>query len=544
MIKNISASFFFSLSCFIAYAQIDYSNNSQQLARLNLLVKEHSQKAKLKSIGKSAGGKDLWMMTIGTGNTESKPAIAIVGGIEGNHLLGTELSIGFAEKILRSNTDSIKTLLSATTFYVFPNMSPDAMEQYFANLKYERHGNARQTDDDRDGKINEDGFDDLDNNGKITMMRIESPIGEYRINTEEPRGMVKADLTKGETGSYILLTEGIDNDKDGEFNEDGEGGVWINKNLTYKHPSFTQGSGEFPVSEPETRSLLDLLYTMYNVYAVLSFSSNNNLSTPYTYNAANVSQRIVTGYQEQDAKVNAMVSDLYNKTLDMKDAPKNTAGGGDFLSWAYYHYGRFSFSTSGWYIPKPKTDTTKKDKPPVISDSVATYVRWATKQNMNINFTDWKMIQHPDFPDQKVEVGGIDPFVLINPPFSMVEELKNKHTDFIIRLALMQPRIDITKIRKEKLGNNITRITVTVINTGALPSHSRLGEKTYWVKRINVRLNMNNNQSVLSGKRIQVLNSMEGYSSKELTWLVRGTGKIEVEAGSPTTGTKKIEIIL
>jgi hypothetical protein len=50
--------------------------------------------------------------------------------------------------------------------------------------------NARElvsTDDDRDGKINEDGFDDLDGNGEITWMRIESPIGEYRTHPDDRR---------------------------------------------------------------------------------------------------------------------------------------------------------------------------------------------------------------------------------------------------------------------------------------------------------------------------------------------------------------------
>lgn len=545
MIKKITASLLsFLLLGFITHAQNVYSNYSRQSGRLNSLVKDHPQLAKLRSIGKTAGGKDVWMVTIGSGNTESKPAIAIVGGIEGNHLLGTELAIGFAEKILSSNTDSTRSLLSRTTFYVFPNMSPDAMEQYFAPLKYERQGNASLTDDDRDGKVDEDGYDDLDRNGKITMMRIESPIGEYKINPEDSRGLVKADLTKGEKGNYLLLTEGIDNDKDGSFNEDGEGGVWLNKNLTYKHPSFTPGSGEFAVSEPETRALLDQLYQLFNVYAVVSFSSNNNLSTPYTYDTANATQRIVAGYLEQDAKVNAIVSNLYNKTVNMKDAPKSNAAGGDFLSWAYYHYGRFSFSTPGWFIPNPKADTTKNEKAPAVSDSVVSYLRWAAAQNINANFTGWKKVQHPGFPNQNVEVGGVDPFVLTNPPYSLVAELNNKHIDFITRFAGMQPQIDITNIKTEKLGNGLTRITATIMNIGALPSHSKLGERSYWVKRINVKLNLGNNQSVLSGKKIQVLNSMEGYSSKELTWLVRGTGKVELEAGSPTTGIKKIDIIL
>ena len=154
----------------------NYSNYAQQTDRINAIAKNYPQLAKVRSLTKTAGGKDIWQITIGTGNTETKPAIVIVGGTEGNYLIGTELAIGFAENLLQSGTtDSIKALLNKTTFYIFPNMSPDAMEQYFAALKYERQGNATSTDDDRDGKNNEDGFDDLDGNGKITWMRIESP---------------------------------------------------------------------------------------------------------------------------------------------------------------------------------------------------------------------------------------------------------------------------------------------------------------------------------------------------------------------------------
>lgn len=546
MIKKLTATTccLFLISFFIA-AQTGYSNYSQQSNRLTTLSKTYPQSVKLKSISKTAGGKDIWMMTVGNGNTETKPGIAIVGGVEGNHLLGTELAIGFAEKLLQeSNTDSIKALLAKTTFYVFPNMGPDAMEQYFAVLKYERQGNAVQTDDDRDGKLNEDGYDDLDGNGKITWLRIESPIGEYKTHPDDERVLIKADLTKGEKGKYLLLSEGIDNDKDGSFNEDGEGGVAFNKNLSFKHPSFTPGSGEFAVSENETRALLDNLYQLFNVYAVISFSGNNNLSSPFTYTAANTTTRVVTSWLEPDAKINTMVSELYNKTTKMKDAPKSNPAGGDLLSWAYYHYGRYSFSTPGWFVPKFQPDTTKKEKPLVADDSSVNYMRWAADQGITDSYTEWKKIQHPDFPEQIVEAGGLSPFVLINPPYKLVDSLTKKHTDFIIRLAGYRPELDIVNIKTEKPGGGLTRITASVINKGVFASHSKLGERSYWVKRINVKLNIAGNQSLISGKKIQVLNSLEGLSSKELTWLIKGSGKIILEAGSPTTGTKRTEISL
>lgn len=553
MVKKLTAVISFCLLIALSMAQTGYSNFSQQSARLNTLSKNYPQLVKLKSISKTVGGKDIWMMSIGNGNTENNPGIAVIGGVEGSHLLGTELAIGFAEKLLQgSNTDSIKNILNKTSFYVFPNMSPDAMEQYFAPLVYERQGNASQTDDDRDGKPDEDGFDDLDKNGKITWMRIESPVGDYKINPEDKRSLVKADITKGEKGTYLLMKEGVDNDKDGKLNEDGEGGVWFNKNLSFSHPSFSPGAGEFAVSENETRALLDQLFQLFNIYAVVGFATNNNLSAPLTFNAGSTTTRIVTGWLEPDTKVNAMVSDLYNKITNMKDAPKTTNGGGDLLSWGYYHYGRFSFSTPGWFVPKAATDTTKKnksdsikkEKAPSVEDANSNYMRWAASQGVTGTFTDWKKVEHPDFPGQNVEVGGVDPFALINPPFKEAGDITNKHVNFLLKLAALQPELDIIHVKTEKIGGGISRITATVINRGALPSHSKLGERTYWVKRINVKLNILNNQSIISGKKIQLLNSMEGYSEKELSWLVKGAGKVILEAGSPTTGSKKIEISL
>ena len=522
----------------------EYSNFEQQTIRVNALAKNYPSLVSVRSLVKTNGGKDIWLIIIGTGKTETKPAIAVIGGTEGSHLLGTEMAIGFAENLLKaSNSDSIKNRLAKTTYYVFPNMCPDAMEQYFGKLKYERNGNASETDDDRDGKLNEDGFDDLDGNGKITMMRIESPLGDYKLHPDDTRVLVKADAAKGEKGKYLFLPEGIDNDKDGLLNEDGEGGIAFNKNLTYKHNTFASGSGDFPASEKETRALLDFLFDAFNVYAVISFGSNNNLSTPIAFNPIAAKERILAGYLEPDAKVNSMVSDLYNKVTGTKDAPKASAAGGDVLSWGYFHYARYSFSTPGWWVPKSKPDTAKKEKAFTVEDPAANYLRWAQQQGITNTFTDWKPIQHPDYPNQKVEVGGLDPFVRINPPFKMVADIVKKHTDFLVKLADQQPEIDIVNFKTEKLGNGLTRVSLDVINRGGLSTHSKLGERSYFLKKLKVAVKTDK-QEIVGGRKITLLNSMDASGSQSFSWLIKGTGKISIEVGCPTAGVKNVEITL
>lgn len=538
--------FFLLLLCnAFAQNQQDYSNNARLTQRVKALAEKYPQWVKTKSLTQTEGGKDVWMLTLGSGKTENKPAIAVVGGVEGKHLLGVEMAIGFAEKLMASSaTDSIKTLLNKQTFYVFPNMSPDATEQYFAKVKAERSGNATKTDDDRDGKFNEDGLDDLDGNGKITWMRILDPTGKFKLNPDDPRSLILADASKGETGKYILLTEGLDNDKDGDFNEDGEGGVNFNRNSSYNYKNFIPGAGEYAVSEKENRALFDFLFDAFNIYAVVTFGPVNNLSNPVTFNPAALSKRIITGWFEADVKSNALVSERYNKITKTKEAPKTQAESGDFSQWAYFHFGRLSFSTPGWWVPKVAPDSARKEKKFTNEDPTSAYLRWAASQGITNTFTPWKAVNHPDFPGQTVEVGGIDPFVLANPPYKMVDGIVAKHTDFVVGLAAMAPQVDFVNVKTEKVADGLTRVTVSILNTGELPTYTKIGDRSYFLKKIVVKVNTNTNQSVVSGRKTQTLESIQGKEFKELTWLIKGNGKVTIDAGSPTTGSKSIEVSL
>jgi hypothetical protein len=540
--------FFNLLLAFLSFAAVaqrqeDYSSNAVLAKRVKTLSDKYPQLLKSKALAQTSGGKTIWMLTLGSGKTETKPAIAVVGGVDGKHLLGVELAIGFTEKLLAaSSTDSIKNLLNTQTFYIFPNMSPDATEQYFASVKSERSGNATATDDDRDGKSNEDDTDDLDGNGKITLMRVKSPTGKYKLNSDDPRSLMLADPSKGETGGFTLLSEGIDNDKDGVFNEDGIGGVSFNRNSSYNYKPFAAGTGDYAVSEKENRALFDFLFDAFNVYAVVSFGPSNNLSSPVQFSAPGVAKRVITSWYEADVKANALVSERYNKVTSTKDAPKVSPESGDFSQWAYFHYGRLSFSTPGWWVPKTGPDTARKEF--VNEDAAASYLRWAASQGITNTFTAWKAIDHPDFKGQTVEVGGIDPFVLINPPYKLVDDIATKHTIFLIDLAKMAPRLEMVNVKTEKVSDGLSRVTLQLSNAGDLPTYTSVGDRSYFLKKIVVKVNMNSNQSVVSGRKSQSVESIAGKDFKELSWLIKGSGKISIEAGSPTTGSKTIDITL
>jgi hypothetical protein len=537
---------FLGLSVF-GFAQ-GYRNHAQLSQKLKSLESSSGGTAKLQSITKTAGGKDIWMMEIGLGDRANHPAVALVGGVEGSHIISQEIAVGFIEKLLAgAQKDSIKNLLNTTTFYVFPNMSPDATEQYFGALKYERSGNAFSTDDDRDGKTNEDPYEDLNGDGMITIIRVEDATGKWKTHTADPRVMIMANGEKGERGIYSLYTEGVDNDKDGAFNEDGEGGVHFNKNLSFDPPYFTPGAGEHPVSEPESRALLDLLHERSNVFAVVTIGPANNLAEPWKFDRTKTTIRIINGILENDAKVNKMVSDLYKKNVNTKDAPAASASKGDFMQWAYFHYARLSFSTPGWWAPKfeiPKDSTAaKKYKVNDDKNTDVDFLRWAEKEGLDV-FVPWKKVTHPDFPGKNVEVGGFKPHAKLNPTDKAIDKINDTHTKFLLALGSAKPELDLINLKSEPLENGITRITVTAFNKGLLPAIADVGVNNYWVKQINLTLSLAKDQILVGGKTIVTLNNLQPGESVEVSWLVKGKGAATIEGGAPQTGFKKLNVTL
>src|SRR5690606_36100125 len=228
----------------------------------------------------------------------------------------------------------------------------------------------------------------------------------------------KADANNRTGTRYLVHTEGLDNDKDGNFNEDPEEGIAFNKSLTYKFPNFQPYAGEYPVSQRETRALLDYLFEKWNIFAFVTFGPANNLSAPLKYNSTDAKKRVVTSMQEKDVEINKMISDLYNETITSKAYDQDNQGtDGDFFQWAYFHCGRLSFSTPGWWVPEMKAekgDTTQTNKTKLTPET--NFLTWAQKEGINDVFIPWTAVTHPDFPNQKVEVGGIKPFVKHTPP--------------------------------------------------------------------------------------------------------------------------------
>ncbi len=538
-------------SPFIINAQEKYSDFAMLTFRIKMLAKEFPELCTVSSLVKTAGGKDIWLITAGTGNKDSKPGVVIVGGLEGNHLLGSELAAGFAEKLLKNSwLPEIKNLLEKITFYVLPNVSPDATEQYFASVRYERSVNSRPYDNDRDFLTDEDPCEDINGDGMITLMRVADPSGTYTQSRDDKRVMVKADLSKGETGTYLVYSEGTDNDKDEVFNEDGEGGVNFNNNLTYNYEEFGNSSGPYPVSEPETKAVMDFFFDRFNVFAVFAFGPQDNLCQPMksadhkegerdvkdpTSDERPYRRRVIptTAILKSDELINKFVSSKYHEITGVKVSPPAVSEPGNFMEWAYFHYGRYSFSTPGWWYPVEKDENRE-----------TAFLKFAEKNKLKDVFIPWTKTEHPDFPGKIVEIGGIKPFVMVNPPADTLGDLVESHYKFITAVSALHPELEFLDTRVEKTEDNIFRLSLKVHNKGVFATSSEMGDSNLWTRIMRIEVILSKNQNLISGTRIARINRLQGDEIAEFGWLISGKGSVNVIAGAENTGKISTSLFL
>jgi hypothetical protein len=551
----------------------DYHNYNEVTTILKDLAKKHSNLMKLDSQGKTIGGRDIWSVTISEGEHAKKPALLLVAGLEGVDLVTSEVTLLFIQSLLNAyaRDDSIKHLIEKTTFYIFPRVNPDAAEAFFQSPQTERHYNSRSMDLDQDGSFDEDGYDDLNGDGFITKMRIRDAEGEWMSDEDMPELMRKANPSEGEQGMYILHGEGRDNDQDGLWNEDELGGVDFNKNFTFRYKFFVKGAGVHQISEVETRALTDFAFKHSNINIVYSFSSTENLLHPWK--AGERAQRGADSQRRSarkpiysvlanDAEYFDKIVNKFKQLTHFSGAPEAQTGHGTFVDWAYYHFCRWSFSAPAWWPPsiQQAADTSENSEVKKTegrqrsgndgNDPIALDRRtwtWLQNTDQTKQFIPWTEIKHPDFPNEKVEVGGFKPFIKINPPADSLQPRAAKYSSFLFYLASLIPEINLDRINVEHLHDNVYRVEAVVINSGYLPTNTYIGTRSKWNRKVKVELSLEKNHSIASGNKLTLIDLIPGSGgTNSLSWVLIGDkgSKVTISAGSPMTGEDQREIIL
>jgi len=87
-------------------------------------------------------------------------------------------------------------------------------------------------------------------------------------------------------------------------------------------------------------------------------------------------------------------------------------------------------------------------------------------------------------------------------------------------------------------------VTGKAVNTGLLPTHAEIGDKTRWVRKIRNRVILGKDQSLLLGNDKSFHDALQPGESIDINWLINGKGNVTLEVGSPMTGLKSYSIEL
>jgi len=544
-------------------AYYDYKSLRKQLVSL---AEKDPDLVRFDNIAQSIDKRKVWIVEVGKGAEESRkkrPAFLVVAGIEGNDLIGTSIAVSWLEQLMEQfrTDDKITELLETTTIYIIPRLNPDAAEQFFSEPKLETSTNSKPVDDDHDGLMDEDGPEDFNGDGIITWMRVEDKEGDYVLDPLDERLLIKADHLKGEVGAWRYLSEGIDNDHDEMWNEDGPGGVNFNRNYPYNYKFFAEDSGVHQVSEAQTRALAEFVIKHPNIGIVITYGAADNLLKTPVGAPAPGRRKPMTAIDETDVGYYRIMGELYREAMGLSKELETVSYHGTFSDWMYFHRGRLSLASQPWSPAvavelsesaekeeenekeeakdneeKKKREDSKKDKDK-RNETERKQLKWFD-ENAPQAFIEWKSIEHPDFPAQKVEVGGYAPFSLTNPPANMVEEIVGKHTDFLTMIVKRLPRIGIRKIKIKHLGHGTYDIEIQVENTGFLPTSLAHGRTTREVYPTRLVMELDN-KFFLSGNRITSLPTISGSGDMvELRYIiyVPGRKKIDFEIISMLAG--------
>ncbi len=556
-----------------------YHNFAALSAALQRAVRGNSEIARLSSLGNSLEGREIWMVEVGNRAgvaTDSRPALLIVANLDGDQLVGSEISLRIIDYLIAGygSDEGITKALDNSVFYIIPRANPDGAERLFSGVQTGQTTNMRPMDDDNDGRTDEDGPEDLNGDGLIGIMRVADAMGAYMVDPEEPRLMKAADAAAGESGTHVLYWEGIDSDGDGFYNEDPLGGVNLNRNFQHAYPYYQVGSGPHMISEEETRAIMDFAIAHRNISAVLTFGPHDNLVNapnnkgelaapkelllPGFADASNTDARKTgtfatprprffrraqqdrtgrpssgrrpeTTVNKTDREYFTRVSEEYKKVTGLESLPATEKPAGALFEYGYYQFGVPSFSTPGWApVSAPaaadsadaakgskRNDTAKKNES--VDGEI---LKWMDAVGHD-GFVEWSTYDHPTLGD--VEIGGFVPYRAKNPPTAVIDSLGPRHGEFAVHLASLFPSVRVAKVEVTDHGGGVFRIEVEVENGGFFPTSTAHGVVSRSVKPTMVQLEVDP-EALLSGDaKTSFFPALEGSGKRRaFEWIISG----------------------
>jgi murein tripeptide amidase MpaA len=490
----------------------------------------YPQFADLSSIGKSHCGREVWAMTITngrTGSAESKPAMYVDGNIHAGEVTGSVACIYLIDYLLsRYDSDPVvRKLLDQRTFYILPRVNPDGAELYLTSPTMLRssvrsYPDWRQHQDPAGLHV-----EDINGDGEILLMRVRDDAhGAWKVDSDDDRIMVERTPRDLEGPFYHVFSEGVLRD---EFGQLVQGVKWpfaaqptkygldLNRNFPAGYNPLTPGAGPYPLSEPETKNLVEFISQHKNIAGVLLYHTYGGvLFRPHStipdknfpgddaamYEKVGKLGTEVTGYP-----VVCCYGDIWSGVLD---------------DWCYEQLGLYAFTVELWDMvgraaPEKKANPVRQQTPEERRELELKLLQWNDRELAGQGFVRWQTFDHPQFGS--VEIGGWRAKQCRqNPPPQYLQPECHKVTQFVLNYALALPEVHIEQVDVDSLGDGVYALSALVSNRGLLPTNiSQMALKQRAVRPDAVRLELPRGASLINCSAEQELGFLEGYAASQ-----------------------------
>jgi hypothetical protein len=536
--------------------------------QLRLMERTWPELLTLQSVGRSYGGRDMWVMTINnprTGDELDKAAMYIEANVHGNEIQGAEVVLYTIWYLMENygRIDEITRLVDERVFYLVPSVNPDGRDYFLDEAGSGARTGHVPVDSDGDGVADEDGPDDLNGNGIIEQIRKYVPgEGTHRISHDDPRIMER--MFPGERGDWVLLgSEGLDNDGDGRVNEDPVGGYDPNRNYASDwQPNYIQGgSMNYPFELPEARALNDFMMTRPNIAGMQSYHNSGGmiLRGPGAAWQGRYPPSDVRVYDEL-GETGERILPYYNYYIIWQGL--YTVHGGS-IDWTNDGLGIVSFSNELWnggqYFNSPLLQEQQEDADSPISGQKGRFF-FDDFLEFGDQYVEWAPFDHPVYG--AVELGGWKKLSRrVNPRF-MSMELFHRNMAFTLYHADQMPLMSIGDATVERVGGNLFRVRVDITNERVIPTITERGRQNKVVRPD--LLTVDGNVEIIAAgwvpdkfrpgptdmidqdelDRILVRSGHPGRTTRTIEYLVRGSGSMTVRYSALKGGTVSTAVAL
>ena len=445
-----------------------YHNTADAYALLHGWTREYPNLTNLYSIGETLEGTPLLVLEITnkeTGDALEKPAYYYDGNIHAGELTAAEVALHFTWYVLDNygSDPRVTRLLDTRTLYVRPKFNPDGADVALNTLHNPR-STPRPYDEDLDGLQDEDPPNDLDGDGFITQMLVASPTGMWKRSAEDARVIVRRLIDELDGEFFDVYSEGIDDDRDGDFNEDDVGGIDMNRNFPRNWGlEFEQsGAGPYPLSEPETRATIEFFHAHRNITGVF----HGHTSGGFLYRLPSTTSW--DNYNMADQSLIIELAEMFRTTTGQPVRPSYTNPRlhrhGTLISWAYWDFGVVGTVPEFW-------GGFGKDYDGNGRVSEAERFRWNEEELGGEGFSSWTSFSHPQLG--AVEIGGWrSRFTRQNPPPHLLEAEIQQYIPWMLWLAEVSPRVVIKDVSVMPIGgDDVFKVSLVLENEGYLPTN-------------------------------------------------------------------------